>query len=310
MNYELLVAKIKEFDKITIFRHINPDLDAFSSTFGLALWIKNNFIGKEVVVLGQVEESKFHTEEKCSDEFVKESLAIICDVSNRPRIDDQRFLSAKYKVKIDHHPQVDQFEDLSLQDIKYAASCEIVAELCKTYDNTYTLTEENAEIIYRGLLTDTLSFKTSNTTANTLSIAAYLASKGIDIPRINREVFNFDLKQFRAENYIRTNYQFEDGLCLCKLDESTLKELDISVSRAKGFVSTFGRVDDFEVWLIAILLKEENTYEVSIRSKLITINDIASKYGGGGHKNASGIKGLTEIEFNNLVSDLKTRISQ
>ena len=51
-EYDILSDKIKEFDRIAIFRHIAPDFDALGTQFGLATFIKDNFPNKEIVILG------------------------------------------------------------------------------------------------------------------------------------------------------------------------------------------------------------------------------------------------------------------
>ena len=38
--FDRLLELIREYENVTIFRHINPDCDALGSQFGLKSWIK------------------------------------------------------------------------------------------------------------------------------------------------------------------------------------------------------------------------------------------------------------------------------
>lgn len=50
-QFKSLLKKIKDFDKIVIYRHEMPDFDAFGTQMGLYYWIKDNFPLKEVIML-------------------------------------------------------------------------------------------------------------------------------------------------------------------------------------------------------------------------------------------------------------------
>lgn len=51
-QFKSLLKKIKDFDKIVIYRHEMPDFDAFGTQMGLYYWIKDNFPLKEVHYVG------------------------------------------------------------------------------------------------------------------------------------------------------------------------------------------------------------------------------------------------------------------
>ena len=75
-----------------------------------------------------------------------------------------------------------------------------------------------------------------------------------------------------------------------------------------------GGVDEFEAWAL-FTEKEKDAqgnriYNGSLRSKNKTINDIANKYHGGGHRFACGVKGLTQETIQTLLQDLSQRTSE
>ena len=90
---------------------------------------------------------------------------------------------------------------------------------------------------------------------------------------------------------------FEDNkIALIYLKESDFKECDIDSTH-----SSFGLVDiciNIEKVEIGILISEikHNLYACSIRGKgNVDVSEIASAFGGGGHKKASGASGLDEL---------------
>jgi phosphoesterase RecJ-like protein len=66
----------------------------------------------------------------------------------------------------------------------------------------------------------------------------------------------------------------------------------------------FSNIKDIHIWCSISEDKKDNVWRVSIRSKKVTINQVAQKYGGGGHAQASGCK-LTKIEeLPEFIADL------
>ena len=186
MDFSLLTKAIKEADSIVIFRHVRPDCDAMGSQFGLKSWINDNFPEKAVYTAGYETSPQgiWPHNDICSDDLIENSLAIVVDTATAARADDTRFQKAKQVIKVDHHPETDPYGQLNFVNPKAAAVCEILAGYFE--QENLTVSKKTAEYLYKGLLTDTLRFSTSNTTADTLKAAAYLASFEIDIPQLNR----------------------------------------------------------------------------------------------------------------------------
>ncbi|MFQ8584428.1 MAG: DHH family phosphoesterase [Holdemania massiliensis] len=61
-------------------------------------------------------------------------------------------------MHLDHHPQIEHFAEYEYVIDSYAATCEILAEFFFSVDQE-PLEMDVAEYLYRGLLTDTLSFR-------------------------------------------------------------------------------------------------------------------------------------------------------
>ena len=107
MNKDIkeILNLIKKYDTITIFGHINPDGDCFGSSLALRELIKLNFPKKKVYSLAgtlpQLEERLSKPDIVLDDSIIKDSLAILVDVSETERVSDQRVLTAKQIIKIE-----------------------------------------------------------------------------------------------------------------------------------------------------------------------------------------------------------------
>ena len=80
--------------------------------------------------------------------------------------------------------------------------------------------------------------------------------------------------------------------------------MGITAHGANEKIGSFNRIEEFKI-ILAAGEYEEGLYRCSIRSKYTSIVEVANKYGGGGHKFAAGVKGLTRDKLDNLINDLK-----
>ena len=309
-DYQDLYDLINKYQIITIYRHQRPDGDAVGSQLGLKQFILDNFKDKEVYAMGIDTYDRYPIVDEIADEKVKESLAIVLDTANAERISDERFGLAKEIVKIDHHIIVDQYGAYNYVNPNAAATAELLVDIFTSPAfAALTISKEAAAYLYSGILTDTLSFKTSNTTSNTLKAASVLALSGINIYDINEHLFSTTYEDFQFCTYLRSKMILEGGLAYAILDEADLNQDHINSSKARAFISDLNGVEDFKIWVV-FTQNSEGTYDVSLRSKkAYKINEIAQKYHGGGHANACGIKGLNAYTLKDLLKDLKQLIS-
>ena len=303
MDFSLLTKAIIEADSIVIFRHVHPDCDAMGSQLGLKSWINDNFSEKAVYAVGSETSPQgiWPANDTCDDEVIENSLAIVLDTATAVRADDTRFQNAKQVIKVDHHPETDPYGSLNFVNPKAAAVCEILAGYFEAENRM--VSKKTAEYLYKGLLTDTLRFSTSNTTADTLKAAAYLASFEIDIPLLNRELFDLTLDEFALAAAIRAKVKMEDsGFAWLIMSKEELENLHVNGSGARGHIDEIGHVRDFKVWAMFTEVPEKpDTYDGSLRSKYAPVNEIAAKYGGGGHKNAAGVKNLSASDLKEIM---------
>ena len=65
--------------------------------------------------------------DQVEDQEFEGALAIICDTANTARIDDKRYLNAETIIKIDHHPNDEEYGDLVWVDTTSSSASEMVA---------------------------------------------------------------------------------------------------------------------------------------------------------------------------------------
>lgn len=306
---EQLKQLIEQAPVITIFRHNNADGDALGSQWGLKTWITQNYPDKKVYALGDHTASikaLFPQPDVLDDDTIKQSLAIVVDTANRDRINDQRALTARFIYKIDHHINVDQYGHAEFVNSQAASTCEILTEIFRGWTDGL-LSKEVAHYLFIGMLTDTISFSTTNTTANTFASAYYLAQTGIDISLIQRNIKTKPKTMFIFESFVRSKIVFEDNLAYVIITQQDYQQHQVTANQAKTCVNVMNNIEGINVW--ALFIEDENKPEVfngSLRSFKITINEAAAKFNGGGHKNAAGVNNLTFDQISEVIATLKS----
>ena len=307
-----MTQAIQQYDAIAIFRHVNPDCDAMGAQFGLKCWLEENFPDKKVYALGQetTTQRRFPALDSITDARMAECLAIILDTANADRVDGNQFRLAPYLIRIDHHPDHEpDFGDLRLIDPVSAATSQILAFYFQEQEASgRILSRKAAEYLYSGLLTDTLCFRTTNTTGDTLRAGAYLADKGLDISRLNRVLFDQSLNDFRFANHLRREVWSPDNrVAYVILNQDELREWNITGPDARKFIDEIGHVKEFQAWAV-FTENGKHTFDGSLRSRRVAVNDLAEEYHGGGHKNAAGVKELTADQIKELMTEIDQRV--
>lgn len=310
-----IISLIERYDIITLYRHISPDADALGSQFGLKQWIMDTYPEKKVYALGKDDGSKcshFPGSDRVEDEVVAQSLAIILDTANGERIDDERWKTATYRLKIDHHIFVEKFAEEEYIEDRAGATCEI---LTKLFMERGRVSSATAQYLYSGLIADTLRFSIPSTTAATLKAAAFLLECGVDVQKSNEDNFSTSIDQFHYETFLRSNCKVLGGkIAYIIVHKEDYERFSISFNEAKEKVFVFGGVHEFKAW--ALFVEKETDaqgvvrYNGSLRSRNTTINDIAMRYHGGGHRFACGVKQLSDADIEQLISELLDRVNE
>ena len=289
--YKLIYNEIKKYKKIYLVRHIGPDPDALGSQLALKESIKLTFPNKEIYALG-TSVSRFNYLGKIDKLNIYDydnALVIALDVPDNKRVDVEEFSKFKNVIKIDHHPKVDTFGKVELIEEKASSTCEVVVKLLQ--NTRLKMNESIARKLYIGIISDTNRFL-YNTSNETLFLASDLIKKyKLDLEKINGDLYSRPISEIRLMGHIASTLKVDkNGFAYINLDEEILSSIGTDIAAPANMINDFNNINEILVWAFITYDVKNNQYRVNIRSRGPEINEIASKYGGGGHKFASGVR--------------------
>src|SRR5699024_5632791 len=166
------------------------------------------------------------------------------------------------------------------------------------------LNDQAAKFIYAGIVGDTGRFLYPSTTTRTFNYASELVSYNFDRTELYDGMYNVKQHIARLRGYVLSNFNVsESGFTSIKLTEERLQEYGVTALESGQLVGVLGDIQGIKVWAFFV---EENPglIRVRLRSKGPIINEIASRYGGGGHPLASGATVYSWEEADRLMAEL------
>ncbi len=165
----------------------------------------------------------------------------------------------------------------------------MIYNLCKALG--VTPTREIATCTYTALLTDTGSFHFSNTTERTFKIASELVKRGVAPAEVSQALFySYPFSKIKLLGLALSTLERDSTgqLAWIRVSMADMATADASEEDADGIVNHALSIGD--VRGVAFFKEvEPDVYRVSLRSKnRINVARVAERFGGGGHKNASG----------------------
>lgn len=302
--YDKILKKIQEYDKIVIHRHVQPDLDAYGSQFGLRQLIYDNFEGKTVHVVGDQSVLDFLGEmDPVDDDFYSGALAIVVDVAGKDRVSDSRFELAKETMVIDHHKNGTDFADYFFRDSDQIATCQILTDMAIQKD--LNVSKEAATFLFAGLVTDSGRFFYPQTSTLTFKAAAFLVEKGADVQWVYRNLYVEDFNFKKLKGYFINNFDTTPhDVAYMKNDRSLKDTYNVSTfTVSRGMVNQMANITGIPIW-VNFTEEDNGSILCELRSSEESIVHIARKYGGGGHALACGCTVHTWEDTDRILSDL------
>ncbi len=299
-----IINKIKDYDTIIIHTHLRPDGDCNGSAFGLKYIIEENFENKKAYVVGQKSEylSFIGEIDNIDDTTYERSLVIVVDSAVRTRIGDQRYSLGDFIVKIDHHIPVDDYGDISWVDTNYPACAQMISELA--LNNNLKLNDKALTALFTGILTDTGRFRYRGVSEHTFAIASEFMKLGLNHEYVFNKLSVISEEAVKFKGYILQNIEkTPNGVAFINITLEIISKFNIDLEEASSFINELGVFEDCPIWVLFIAY-DENQIRGRIRSKGPTIDHIAAKYNGGGHKLASGITVPTWEDAEDCLNDL------
>jgi phosphoesterase RecJ-like protein len=235
-------------------------------------------------------------------------LIIVVDSSDIERIGEVLDEYGEPDVNIDHHPTNTQFAKLNLVQDSAVATAEIIYDLALAL--SYPITLPVAEALLTGLVTDSLGFRTSNSTARTLLIAADLMERGANLQELyQKALLEKSIEAVRYWGQGLSRIQKEDRLVWTSLTLEDRVQANYPGRDDADLVNILSRIKDTDVCVVFVE-QSDGTVKISWRAKPgFNVAQIATQFGGGGHKPAAGaeIKGdLARVEQDVLEATRKT----
>ena len=306
--YQQILDKIKEYNRIIIHRHSKPDGDAMGSQIGMKHILKANFPEKEIYVVGDVVGYLNFMEDSAMDDVADElfdgALSIILDCGSSKLISDDRYTKAAFTIRFDHHLFCEEIADLDAVETSFESCCGLIADFAKQCG--LKVPPLAAQSLYTGMITDSGRFRYDSTSSRTFALASFLMEQGIDINNIYNNLYaeDFESKKLRSQFVLKTQFT-ENRVAYIYTTFEELKALGVdSFTVSRGMVNTMGDIKGTDIWVN--FTETEQGILCELRSSSHNINPIAVKYGGGGHKKASGATVHSKEEAMAMLHDLDT----
>lgn len=304
--YKKIYKEIKKYDSIVIARHVGADPDALGSSIGLKEIILHNFPNKKVFVVG-CPASRFRymgVLDHFDESMYENSLLIVTDTPDKRRVDGVVVDKFKRVIKIDHHPFIETFSNLELIDDTASSASQLIIDFA--FKMKLKIPVSAAEKLYIGLVADTNRFLFRYTTPKTFMLVSKLIEETkIDFTKLYDSLYLRPIKEIKFQGFIVDNLVItENGFGYAYITEEMLKEYDVDAATAGNMVNNFNYIEEVVAWAIFSEDKNNNNIRISIRSRGPVINEAASKFGGGGHIYASGVKLPNFEDCDALVQEL------
>ncbi len=280
--------------RIMATTHVSPDGDALGSLLGFTHAMRS--IGKYVQpVVQDPPHLRFDFLSGLRD--IRQRLEGTFDLVVSLDASDMQRLGAAYSpaalgelpmVVFDHHITNSFFGTVNVVDTTLASTAELVLRLVKQM--AIPITPEIAAALLTGILTDTLAFRTSNTTPDTLSSAMELMRSGAPLTEITRKALVMrSWDQIRLQGVGVVNTQIDGRVAYAALTRKLRKEAGVKEERGDGgLVGTLITANEVDIAAVFVEL-QSGEIEVGFRAApSFDVSQVALTLGGGGHPAASG----------------------
>jgi phosphoesterase RecJ-like protein len=296
---------IKAYDSFVITTHINPDGDAIGSEAALKAYLED--IGKQATIVnssvtpeslafldpdGEIKVFPRTVNKEVLDDV---DAVFVLDVNNWEHVGafgKALRKSDKPRICIDHHVDAsDDFADVMVTDTSYAATGMMVYELIQSMKGK--ISRAVAEAVYATIITDTGTFRFSNTDSRALHMAAELCDIGADPHQLYRRVFaskTWGTGRLLGPVFNTVQSAADGRLAWITVTQEMFREAGATYDDSDGFVDLVRAIKGVE---LVLFFKEipDGKIKVSLRSNgRADAYAIARGFGGGGHRMASGMK--------------------
>ena len=319
-NLSELTKLIEKKKKVLIVSHYSPDGDALGSSFALYNFLKSINIDSYVYNQDPVPEYlsflSINDFTNTIDLLPKDlDLVIVLDLNDLERagkdmmayIKNEFIQKDKDLIVIDHHENNKIDYGNSFIDTNACSTGVILYRLIKQFNAE--ISPEIATCLMTTIITDTSSYKNSNSNAESFSSSAGLVELGADLNLINENIFKLgEIKKLKLRNMIYSTLLVDEEakLGLCVAEHSFYKETKTSKEDSEGIANSLIFYNGIEIGAF-IREIDKDEWKISLRTNnFIDLSVFANSFGGGGHKNASGF--IYKGKINNLIDEILMKL--
>ena len=289
------LCRARKAKRMALSAHVSPDGDTVGATLALCLAFLSLGKAVDVVCDGDVPRSMQFL--PGFDAFLKPDqaqgpydTAIAVDVSDRSLLGKSEavFDSAQVRMVIDHHATNPAYGDVNFIRGGESACCLLAYEAILALG--VPMDVPMGTCLMTGLSTDTGHFQYPCTTEAALACAAHLRGLGVDISYITRMMYRtqpMERVKITRIAYDRMRFELGGRVGVIELTRQDFEETGCTFGQADGLVN---RALEVEGVRMAVLASERDEgIKMSLRAvEPDTVNDIAQRFGGGGHAQAAG----------------------
>ena len=288
--------------KAVLTTHLNADGDGAGCEAAVAAWLRANGTDAWIInptpfpdsfrfLLGDpswvAEAGSAHAQKLCD----QADLAVVLDTGEVPRIGRVRSLIRELQtVVVDHHQPGDQpIGGISLRDPEACATGELVYDILMAANGPWP--KQALEGMYVAILTDTGSFRFTNSTPGAHRVVAELIAKGVDPEEMHTRVYGAaPVRRYRLLQKALDTLELDEaaGIAWMIIPQDAFVELGATQDDLEGMVDVPRGIQGAHVGL---LFRQTTTGEVKVSFRSngpVNVNELAKRFGGGGHIKASG----------------------
>lgn len=295
-----VISAIRENERFLVATHVRPDGDAIGALLGMKLMIER--LGKKADAF-------------CRDEFppefgflpaadtvgafpssdVRYDAAVLVDCGEFDRVGDAlyEYIGSRVPVviNIDHHLTSSPFANFDWMETGASSTCEMLFDLCMHL--SLAPDADLATLLYTGIITDTGSFRFTNTNRRVFEVSTILVESGADPARIAQEIYDSTSPEklsLLAMALGTVEFYANSRVAAAELSRSMLDRTGTSYADSEGFINHLRSVKTVE---LAVFFREgsDGIIHVSLRSRDgIDVARFAQRHGGGGHRQAAACR--------------------
>ena len=248
--------------------------------------------------------------DEIKDEEYRDALVIVLDTSEPHLISDERYKLGKFIIKIDHHISQNDYGNLNCVDTSFESCAGLIANIL--ISENIPLNSPSAKSLFTGIVTDSGRFRYDSVSARTFAIVSKLLEYNFSISEVYNELYLEDLESIRLKAYFMLNFKLtkHNVAYMKNTHEDIIRHHSNFFTISRGMVNTMAGIRGIPIWVNFTEDIENKVVVAEIRSNKFNINEIAVKYGGGGHMFASGASLPSWEVCDQMLEDLDNLVKE